>query len=110
MKIDFDEVLKELDGTPIIPKGGTEPLTMKKVCIVALTALDDKALKDGDTRYDQGILAQKIYGGGSIDISLKEASMLKELIGIYWSPIPVMRAWNILDPIASESEKGKKKK
>ncbi len=111
MKLNFDEILMNLDEkTPLTIDKSKVPLTLKHVCLVALTVIekDELVTVDSNIKYLRGSLARKIYNGGSLDINLEEAQLLKELVGKSWSPLPVMRVYDILDPPSESSTPLKK--
>lgn len=107
MKIDFNTKILALDGeTQVVEQVGDEikPVTLGHMAINALlTPLPDMAgnqeQTDGQTKVRLATLAQAIYAGGTVDVSVEDVSLIKERIGRCYSALPVMRAWSILDPV-----------
>jgi len=109
MKIDFNVKLMDLDGKTPMPfsKDIREPISLGLVCTTALNAMDQKNPPTPQDRYKRGKLAEKIATNDTLDLSVDELKMLKDLIGAVWGPVVVMRAWDILDPPSVEESKTK---
>lgn len=98
MKINFDQKLLGIDDITVLKvSGSSDPLTLKKVCIKALTSLNPADVSiTGDDKYQRFKLALKIEKGEELGVD--EVSLLKKLVGQIWSPLVVGRAWDMLDP------------
>jgi len=106
MKIEFLTQLMDLDGvTPLLVNDTKEFVTMRKACTVALNAMDQNKPPTPQDRYKRGKLAEKITTNDTLDLSVDELKMLKDLIGAVWGPTVVLRAWDILDPPSVEEPK-----
>lgn len=101
MLINFNAAITDLDSKPI--QDGEKELTLKILSTNALLApgADDDKLS-GDKKVERAVLAQKIHTKGTIDASAEEVSLLKELISKLYTPLAVMRAYELLDPKAEE--------
>ena len=103
MKIDFDQAITDLDGTPIrIPSSmevdkttGQLPMdtmSLKRVCTTALTqALDgDDKENTADAMLERDMLARRIHVGGEQDVSVKEAALLQDRVFKRWKVVPLL--------------------
>ena len=90
-----------IDGTyDIVSRRGWE-VTTRKIFSTALVSMGQKEAQSlsGDDKYLRGILLDKIMkAGATIDLTLEEAKLLKDLVGNYYGPLVVFQLWNILDP------------
>ena len=81
MKINFDEELKELDGSVIADKvnGSELAFTFKTACVRALTTpmQEDAALK-GEDAFKRLELARKINKGGEQEIDAADAVLIRD--------------------------------
>lgn len=97
MKIDFNMVLKNLEGKPL--KDKEKDVTLKDASANALLGNypDDKI--DGEEKLRRFLLATKIYeSNGEIELSVDEIKMTKDLIAKGYSTLVTGRALEILDP------------
>lgn len=99
MKIDFSSVLKGLDGKEL--KGdlkGEKSLTLGSVCVESLMAsFPDEERLSGNDKVKRFKLAQKIYNRTPVDITVEDASLIKELIGKAYGPLIVGQVWDLLE-------------
>lgn len=77
MKIDFSQVLKQLDGSNILADAG-EPLTLGRLCTVAL--VNDET-GDGGAKERRFRMAQKLFVCGEHELTSEDVAWLKEIIG-----------------------------
>jgi hypothetical protein len=106
MKINFETKILGFNRKPLeSPELGIEILTMRDVCIAALNGTVEGVKIEPQVKYDQADFAQKIQDHDELDLNLDERKNLKDLIGVYWSPVVVKRAWDILDPPSNEEDK-----
>lgn len=77
MKIDFNRVLKQLDGSDILAEPNV-PLTLGRLCTVAL--INDET-GDGAAKERRYRMAQQLWPGGEQDLSTEDVAWLKEIIG-----------------------------
>jgi len=105
MKINFDQVLKDLNGNPIPsrlanPVGKGEPqkmLTLKDVCLNALLANIPGEQLTGKQKFEQYENATMINKGGVINITAEFITKLKERIGKIYTILVVGQSWNMLE-------------
>ena len=69
----------------------------------------DKALT-ADQKVHRAVLSQKVHNAlagedGNIDVTQEEIVMCKELINVFYAPLPLMRAFDIFDPKVEEVAK-----
>jgi len=77
VKIDFNQTLKQFDGSDILAEPN-EPLTLGRICTVALVN-DDTG--DGAAKERRYRMAQKLFAGGEHELSSEDVAWLKEIIG-----------------------------
>lgn len=97
MLIDFATKIKNFDGTLILDeKNQTTSLgTVAITALVTLTKKDESV--DAKTKYEWGVLADKIYGGKKLDLKSNEIVLLKERIGQLFGPLVIRQAWDLLE-------------
>lgn len=109
MKIDFNQILvnpvTELpfewgtkDGK-IVPNYSP---TLKDIAIESLSVLIQGETLPGVDRFKRGMLAATIYRGKeSVDLTVEEISLLKDLTGKLYPPLTVAAIWQLLENPAS---------
>lgn len=98
MQRNFDTILKDFDGNPIVD-GGRE-LTLKLVSVNSLMVpYPDETTLTGDEKMSRYLLAQRIHPGGVIELRVEEVAKLKTLIGKAYGPIVVGPAFQILEAV-----------
>ncbi len=131
MIINFNQVLKQLDGTPIprqldiqqcpncgFKAGKVEPmgeLILKGLATDALNAIfqDEQSMGrpgiSGEEKAKRGLLAMRIYANPEkIDLTTEEISTIKMLISKIASPLVYFQALEILDPTEAKKLRGEK--
>lgn len=101
MKINFDQPIKNLDGT--VTEG--EPLLLKTVCVACLVNQipgDEKEYDRlgsgvGMVRFARGDLARRINVGGEIEVSAEEIATLKDRIGRSGQIVVIVAAFELLE-------------
>jgi len=102
MKIDFQQTLMGLGDEPLME--GDKPATLGTVSIAALLNAipgpnGQPEELSGEAKVRQAVLAQNIFKAtGPLDVSVDDVHLLKQRIGRMFTPLAVMRAWNLLDP------------
>ena len=107
MKVDFEYIFKDLEGEVVldrqldanghIKEGSEKPLTLRRVATQALISANDAGKITGDVKAKRYDLAMRLIKGGVQDITVEEASMLKELIGNNYAPLVVGQAYKIIE-------------
>ena len=93
----FDAVIKGVDGTPVKDEKG-ESVFLRNLAVNALygTFEDERGIS-GEEKMKRGLLADKIFPGGDVDVTPEEIVMIKKLIGKGFSTLVVTRAYQLLD-------------
>jgi hypothetical protein len=99
MKLRFDVPLVALDGTQLKDSTGA-PVTLGDVAIACLLSGDPRASTAHQKvmAYD---LAQRVYRGGEVELTIDEAKLLKDRIGELEGPLVVGQAMKLLESTAS---------
>jgi hypothetical protein len=97
--MDVTHAVLDLEGHPITMGDKEEVLTVRSVCVRALTTLlpEDQKLA-GDEKFRRGLLAERIHSSDEIELKAEEIALLKKLIGQLFSAVVILRIWRILDP------------
>ena len=98
MKRNFNVALQTLEGEPVIDEG--KQVQLKAVAINALLATyQDEQNLDGNEKLRRYKLAQAISAanGGDADLSLEDATLLKNLIGKGFPPLVVGQVFALLE-------------
>ena len=97
LKIDFNVVLKNLEGKPLTDK--EKDLTLKDVSANAILGNYQNENIDGEEKLKRFILAMKIYeANGELELTVDEVKMTKDMIARGYSTLVTGRALQILDP------------
>lgn len=132
MRVDLDQVLVALDGTPFTtgevkmvdvldddgnpvlddegnPQKRAEELKMtaRHALVSAFTQNDPKA--DLMEKVSRGVTAQRLYEAeGHVDLTADEVVKAKDLVGrVITNPVAMMRMIELLDPTAVTKERAK---
>ncbi|MDD5353300.1 MAG: hypothetical protein PHS93_09090 [Candidatus Omnitrophica bacterium] len=92
MKVNFNQPLKNLDGSPI--KDGDKAITLKDVCANALLAVEEKA--DGKVKLENWTLAQLVYKGGELDLTAEQVVKIKDMVAKSYTTLVVGQVLEIL--------------
>lgn len=98
MIINFEQLLKRIDGTDLELEGGKSG-TLKHFAIEALQFVwpDERDL-DPNKKCARWLLATRIYANPSkIDLTVEEIAEIKKLIGKAYGPLVVGQAWEMLE-------------
>ncbi|MCP4674323.1 MAG: hypothetical protein GY854_02155 [Deltaproteobacteria bacterium] len=109
MQFNVGKQLKDFEGNPILDgkldtKGNPSKLTLRKVCVNALTAPESGI--SGEDHCHRYQLAMQIYQTDkAMSVSVEDIALIKRLISnAYPSPLVVGQALEMLDPSAEEKE------
>jgi len=118
MRIDVKTEITDYDGNSIAQgKEGSPSMTLGSMMIVALnTPLEAEKDLSAAKKVARAVLSQNIHnamksekkGAGVIDIDPKEVAEAQELLNHFYAPLPLMRAFSILDPKPEEVAKESK--
>ncbi len=96
MLIDFDEVLKTVDGLKMaIAQDSKEKATLQMVCREALLSNESSKGISGKEKFERWELAKKLKG--PVDLKTDEVAKLKELLGVVYGPTVVGPAYELLE-------------
>lgn len=86
MKIDVTEVIKDLDGREITEDG--KGLTYRVLFYAALNNFrPDEPVPTSETKARCFGLMQKLFTSQEVSLTVEECALLKERIGILYSPL-----------------------
>lgn len=101
MKINFDTVLKGLDGAALkfaTSVEETRDMTLKDASISGLTShVAGDEHTSGEDKFKRYQLAQKVYAGGEVELTPEESSLIKQRIGKCYGPVVVGPAFVALN-------------
>ena len=99
MKIDFNKVLKDIKGMPMVQQGTKTPSDLRYVSVEALLATYQNELDiSGEEKLKRYTLATKVQdSNGACDVTIEEVALIKELIGKCFSPLTVGRSYALLE-------------
>lgn len=92
MKVNFDSVLVDLDGEPIVERG--EEIMLKKVCINALLNPEQE---EGAVKAEKYVLALDINKGGERELKSEDIVLIKKCVGKAFGPIIVGQVFDLLE-------------
>ncbi len=98
--IDLTAVIKNIDGKPVSNsvQGKISDWTFRDAFITALTGLREQN-ESGEIKFKKYQLAVKIQNTEkTVDLSIDDSKLLKELCGEIYGPVAVGQIWLILDP------------
>jgi hypothetical protein len=98
--VNFNQELKNLDGTPILDSPGGKPVTLKTIVITVLeSSMPEDKNKSGLDKFKLDELARKVFNSTKdTTFSLEELTLIKTRIGEGYDPKVVGSAWRIIDP------------
>lgn len=94
-------VLAGLDGNPMKESDATDAkdATLRSVLLkAALVTLPGDDQMSADQKVGLALLTQRIYGDNAAEFTSEETTILKERVGKAFSPIVVLRIFELLDP------------
>lgn len=102
MKVDFDAVLTDTRGQPMLVGGESDDqVTLLTIAEQALLGVfpgeQDLPAAEKVRRYK---LFGKISAGGAIDVGAEEVTLIKQCIGKGYPTLIVGRAYDLIDPAA----------
>lgn len=110
MQIDFRQVIKGLDGKPVLDET-QKPVTLGVACEMALMrnapAGPGEPELTGDKKVHYMTLAQDIHVKGKVDVISDDIVLLKKLVGMFPFPTNLIafRAHELLEPRPKEVKK-----
>lgn len=101
MKIAISKMLKGLDGKPLVNQG--EELSLGGVMGSALLMVYTDETIGGDVKFKRHQIAQRLYGKKSVELTIEDIALIKELIGKAYGPAVVGPAYILLEGADNES-------
>lgn len=99
MKINFTQVINNLDGTPL-KNEKNEDLTLGMVCKNALLMSfpDEQSLTGEEKlkRYDMAVLIHAAKDD-TLDLTAERVAEIKKLVAKFYGPLVVGQAWKMLE-------------
>lgn len=126
MKINFEVVLKRLNGDPLPEQSDVQQCpncgfkdgvriefgkrTLKSVAVEALQlSFADEQQISGEEKVKRWVLATRIYANPeNIDLTVGEIDLVKKLVGKAYGPLVVGQAWKILDLVSVKGDETKR--
>lgn len=100
MKIQFNQILKDLDGENMqeaTPKGNKD-LTLKSACVNALFVELQDERTSGKDKLERYALALKIHNSNDeVELKVEEFALLKNRVGKLYLPLIVGRVYEIIE-------------
>ena len=94
MKVNFAQVLEQLDGTPITGENNA-PFTLSMCAVNALLQPTTQTIPPIE-KVRRARVAERVYEAGEIDISPEDIVLIRECIGVWYPPLIVMKAYRLL--------------
>lgn len=109
MQLNFNSEITDYDNESIPLKkdseGNTEEvMTLGSMAITALNAMSEKDKNmAADEKINRASLSLQIHdamkkGDGNVDVSHEDVVLIKKLMNDVYNPLPLMRAYDIMDP------------
>lgn len=104
MKIDVKTEILDYDEQPIpLAEGSETNLTVGNMIINALNYITEEDKLSAEEKVHRAVVSQDVYRAlkkddGSTDITQEDIVLVKKLMGELYNPLPLMRAFEILDP------------
>lgn len=96
MKVNFDKIVTNLDGSEIIDVG--VPVNLKQVMVnLLLMSYKDEETLSGAEKFKRGELARKVFYGE--DFTVDELADIKKIIGKGGSSLVVWHVYSIIDKV-----------
>lgn len=94
MKVKINQVLKDVDGTPITMNN--KPYTLGDVCIASLlTPLQEDTEK---TKWEKYEIFKKIKESkNEVELTIEEIALVKKCIGKFQPPLVMGQCWEMLE-------------
>ena len=98
MKIDFNIVLRDMDGEILVAENGKEA-TLKGAAINALLGVfQDESTLSGEDKLKRWEIAVKVKESDlTTEFTIEELVVIKKMIGKAYAPIIVGQAWKLLE-------------
>ena len=95
MRVKVSAPVVDYEGNPIAD--GKSPLTYRKVFTVALNAFDEKDKPAPEQMAHIYALSVKLYDSTEVDLSVEDATLIKERVGKTFNPLVYGRTCDLLE-------------
>lgn len=99
MKIVIGKKLTDLEGNIVKDPHGKEATVRGAVIEALLAVYKDESDLSGETKLSRWVLAKKLHEQDEVDLTIREANIIKELVGRAYSPLIVGQIWELLEGI-----------
>jgi hypothetical protein len=103
MRIKVTDQLTDYEGRKLVE--GKEPVTFRRVFTTALNAVDEKDRPAPDKMALIYALSIKLYSGDEVDLTLEEATLIKEQVGKVYNALVYGRTVDLLEGKQSSKKK-----
>lgn len=105
--INFSEVIRTMQGDPMLDVDTKKPVTLTDVALTALNMVFRDEQPDVKAKLKRYKLSFLIVDGGEQELKPEEVAELKALIGKvpFFSPLVIGRAYDILDSVPGQKPK-----
>ena len=95
MRVNVAGQIVDYEGRKLVE--GTEPVTFRRVFATALNVFDEKEKPAPEQMAQIYSLSVKLYQGDEIELTLEEASLIKERVGKVYNPLIYGRTVDLLE-------------
>jgi hypothetical protein len=95
VKVNFSQVLIDLEGSPIVDNG--KPVTLGAITAQALLAADPNTPESGDDKARAYDIATRVYRAGEVEVSVEDVALMKKKIGQFMTAIVVGQTFRMLE-------------
>ena len=97
MKITLTDTVKNYEGKPIVEDGTRKNLTLRDVFAVALNNLAPEEQLTPEQKFKVFELSKRIFEDTVIDLTVEDAVLIKERVGIVYSSLIYGRVCEVID-------------
>jgi hypothetical protein len=95
MRVHVAQQLTDYEGRKLVD--GKDPVTFRRVFATALNASDEKDRPGPEKMAQIYALSVKLYSGEEIELTLEEATLIKEQVGKVYNPLVYGRTVDLLE-------------
>lgn len=100
MKLDFSQILRDLDGKELVEKPESRPIILRVLAVNALMAtFEDERNLSGEEKVKRYDIAFLVHNSKDepVEMSIEDVALIKRLIGRSYGPLLVGQAWKMLE-------------
>lgn len=102
MIINFDSLMTNMDGSTTTEEGA--PVKMSAFVMNALLSSNLEQNLSGTDKFKRAQLAEKVYKGGDVELNAEDLSLIKTVVGLYYTPLVVLRIFNHIESVGTKPE------